>query len=324
MFSFPFLPRTILDATAARAAFDGIIVALDHARLVSHIDVFNSTLLVYDVILNLALEIEHIWRRPWSSLTVLYIFQRYLPFFDTAVVTLHHDFGVNLSPSYCTVNYHVAAWCFMGGILLSEVLLTLRVWAVWERRTSVGVGFILFFFACWGTGCFFLARFLSAVKFAYPPFPIPNYHGCFLVNGSHAIYLCWVMWMVYDTGTLIMMLIPGVSAYRRGGRSELMRAVYRDGVMYYALIFLVSTTNVVVGLTLPVGPQYTPVSRPCPSSLIIRARTTLPLDKSRNPSYSSGRLAAFGCPNGSKIMGRSELRDYYVQFLKWRTLTYST
>ncbi|KAF9258446.1 hypothetical protein L218DRAFT_731296 [Marasmius fiardii PR-910] len=47
-----------------------------------------------------------------------------------------------------------------------------------------------------------------------------------------------------------MILIPGVAAFRRGGMSELMRTVYQDGVVYYALMCLCSVINVIVILRL--------------------------------------------------------------------------
>ncbi|KAK1225488.1 hypothetical protein PQX77_011576 [Marasmius sp. AFHP31] len=53
-----------------------------------------------------------------------------------------------------------------------------------------------------------------------------------------------------SVGTFIMMLIPGIRAYRTGGLPKLLRAVYREGVIYYAFISIVSVTNFVLILTL--------------------------------------------------------------------------
>ncbi|KAG7089291.1 hypothetical protein E1B28_010989 [Marasmius oreades] len=227
---------------AGKIVIQKIVRAIDHHQLVAVI--FNATLLVYDVIVNLPVEIEHIWMRKWSPLTVLYILQRYLPFFDVTGLAFHHNFGANLSPRYCTLNYKITGWSFVGGVMLSEIVLTLRLWAVWERSIPVGIGLLLFFLACWVPCFVVLTRFLNAMEFATLPFP--DIRGCFIAGGSDILYLCWVLLMVYETGTLVMILIPGVAAYQRGGRSELVRAVYQDGVIYYAFILLISTINVIV------------------------------------------------------------------------------
>ncbi|KAK1215707.1 hypothetical protein PQX77_021669, partial [Marasmius sp. AFHP31] len=56
---------------------------LEHQIVVSYMDVATSALLIYDVALNFESEMRHIWTKEWSTFTVLYVIQRYLPFFDT-------------------------------------------------------------------------------------------------------------------------------------------------------------------------------------------------------------------------------------------------
>ncbi|KAF9255054.1 hypothetical protein L218DRAFT_1008997 [Marasmius fiardii PR-910] len=236
---------TLLDpSVSAQAPFKNILESLGHQRIVTHVDVLSSTLLIYDVLLNLHVEMEHIWMRKWNFLTVLYVFQRYIPFFDTAVLVLHHQFGANLSPRYCVLNYEIAGWSFIIGVMLSEIILLLRVWAIWKRGIPVAVGLAIFFLACWVPCSILLREFLDAMKFEI--LPLPNFRGCFIASGSHVLFVMWVLVMVYDAGTLMLILIPGVQAYRKEGRSEFVEAVYRDGVIYYALIFFASINVVVV------------------------------------------------------------------------------
>ncbi|KAG7100100.1 hypothetical protein E1B28_001880 [Marasmius oreades] len=242
------------DETAALTTFEMTVQALGRQQIVRYADVCSTTFLVYDMIINLQLEVEHIWTRKWSFFTVLYILQRYLPLFDTAGLTLHYDLGANLSTHYCALNYKIATASFMVGVMLSEVVLVFRVWAVWERSFLVAIGLVVFFLACWVPGSFMLVQFVKATEFATLPFH--NFRGCFVAGGSHILYLVWVLWMVYDAGTLVMILIPGVATYRRGGRSELVETIYQDGVIYYALISLISIFNVVVIRTLPLDFVY--------------------------------------------------------------------
>ncbi|KAF9258457.1 hypothetical protein L218DRAFT_1005016 [Marasmius fiardii PR-910] len=55
---------------------------------------------------------------------------------------------------------------------------------------------------------------------------------------------------MFISGTLVIMLIPGVRAYQRGGKSELLRTIYEGGAIYYVLMFLISVINVIAILTL--------------------------------------------------------------------------
>ena len=46
--------------------------------------VFNGALIIYDILITLADEIELVWKSGWNVLKVLYLCQRYLTIFDIA------------------------------------------------------------------------------------------------------------------------------------------------------------------------------------------------------------------------------------------------
>ncbi|KAJ8085577.1 hypothetical protein PM082_004395 [Marasmius tenuissimus] len=229
--------------------FTTLITGVWHQRIVAYLDVASSTILVYDLVLTLDLEIEYIWAKKWSLVTVIYLLQRYLPLFDIAGVVLYREFKDDMSLHDCVTSFRIAAWCIPAGIVLSEVLLAVRLWAVWGRKSSVAIGIFVFLLGCW-TPCFVLVnRFIDSIQFATPP--VPHFRGCFISGGSHSLYLSWVLMVVYDAGTLIMIVIPGISAFRIGGKSDLYKAVYRDGIIYYIFIFFVSLINIIAISTLP-------------------------------------------------------------------------
>ncbi|KAF9265124.1 hypothetical protein L218DRAFT_943359 [Marasmius fiardii PR-910] len=226
-------------AALKESVMESVEVMVYHQRTVAYMDVIATMVLLYEIFLNLPSEIDHIWMRKWSYLTVIYIFQRYLPLFDTAGFIIHHNFGANLTPR---------VWCFIVGMLASEIILTLRVWAVWGRRNSVAIGFIFFLLACWAPNFLLSAKYLQAVRFT-------THHplqGCFITNASQLLYLRWVLLLVYDTGTLVMILIPVIAAYREGGRSSLLKTVYRD------VVPVTSVINVVLVRTLPLSVRHAP------------------------------------------------------------------
>ncbi|KAF9258464.1 hypothetical protein L218DRAFT_1005021 [Marasmius fiardii PR-910] len=211
------------------AALEKIVEALGHQQLISYMAVFSTTLLIYDIVINLHVEIDHIWMGKWSCMTVLYLLQRYLPFIDTAGLIIPYAFGASLSTGRCILEQQISSGLVTVGIGLSEVLLTVRVWAVWGRSTPVGIGLVVFFVASWGSLTIPLLQFSTSVRFVKPPFPMSQ--GCIIADGSRILFVAWVLLMVFDAGMLVMILIPGVAAYRKGGKSELVRMVYQDGRM---------------------------------------------------------------------------------------------
>ncbi|ESK86887.1 hypothetical protein Moror_3404 [Moniliophthora roreri MCA 2997] len=188
------------DTAAAAEHTRSLLSALNHQRIVSYVDVFSSCLLVYDLSLSFNLELRHIWASKWSLVKVLYIVQRYLPFFDTTVVVLHHQFAASLSPKYCSINYHISGWCFVVGIIISEIILTIRLWAVWQRSIPVAVGLAVFFLGCWVPCFIFLNEFLNSMAFTVPL--LPHFRGCYISGASQILYMCWVLMVIYDTGEL--------------------------------------------------------------------------------------------------------------------------
>ncbi|KAF9261821.1 hypothetical protein L218DRAFT_945788 [Marasmius fiardii PR-910] len=179
-----------------------LVEDLGKQQIVSYVDAASAVLVIYEVLINLSVEIEYIWTKKWSFLTVLYVLQRYLSFFDTMGLGLQRHLGAHLNAADCMLNYQIAGWSIITGLVLSEIVLTIRVWAVWERSVSIAIGLV-------------------------------------------------VLMMIYDVGALVMLLIPGFTACLRGKGSELVKTMYRDGVIFYVLTFLVSMANVVIIIYLP-------------------------------------------------------------------------
>ncbi|KAK1220771.1 hypothetical protein PQX77_016448 [Marasmius sp. AFHP31] len=154
----------------------------------------------------------------------------------------------------CVITYTLSAWSSLLGIDLSELLLALRIWAVWAQKPTIGIILVVISLACVVPSMIFFGRFVGGVQYPLLNIPTPkneDLRRCFFIMQNKDIYLCWIALMVYDSVSFVLMGIAGFKAYRTGGTSNLVKAVYRDGIMYYALIFFVSLVNVTIILILP-------------------------------------------------------------------------
>ncbi|ESK91874.1 hypothetical protein Moror_10486 [Moniliophthora roreri MCA 2997] len=212
-------------------------------RIASYVDLAAAFLQFYDVAINLDLEIQYIWTSNWSPFKVLYILQRYMPFIDVICLVSYLHLGT-LDTHRCSQIYLVTGWFFCIGMVCSELVLTLRIYAVWHRSTRVAIGLGIFFF-----GCFvpvFVHFDAHARHSRFLTVPMPSAPGCLVSGGVNTLWIDWMMLLIYDTGAFIMMLIPGIQAYQIGGYSQLFKVIYRDGILYFALISLVSLVNIIV------------------------------------------------------------------------------
>ncbi|KAJ7595499.1 hypothetical protein C8J56DRAFT_922470 [Mycena floridula] len=240
-----------MDPSAMKAMQDAVVKDVWELQLVSYFHVISIALLVYDTVLTTGLELQYIWRGRWNWLKLLYVAQRYLPFFDTAFMVAFRQFLSHPDPEFCHTIYLTSNWTFTAGIALSEMLLSFRVWVVWQRSKVMAIVLPCFFLGCWVPALYIVYEVFSTLEFGYAPFE--PHTGCFVsAGGKREVYICWLLLLAYEAGLLMLMLI---SASHIGGpraaSQSLAGVVHRDGISYYIYLFILSLANVIVILLLP-------------------------------------------------------------------------
>jgi hypothetical protein len=109
-----------------------------------YIKIASGALLVYDYLCTLDLEVAYVWAGPWTLGTFLFILNRYLPFVD--IFILIQLLAGNPSPETCVTYSKVATWFMVTGVIISEIILMLRTYALWECRRSILIALISNFF----------------------------------------------------------------------------------------------------------------------------------------------------------------------------------
>ncbi|KAK1229986.1 hypothetical protein PQX77_006939 [Marasmius sp. AFHP31] len=94
--------------------------------------------------------------------------------------------------------------------------------------------------------CYYFGKSVNEIVYKSPPVAIPNRQGCYLPEGDIVLYKAWIMVVIYDTVTFILMMIPVARAYRRGGRAGVIKVIYQDGIKFFAVMFLCSMANIMV------------------------------------------------------------------------------
>ncbi|KAF8148279.1 hypothetical protein B0H34DRAFT_269153 [Crassisporium funariophilum] len=209
------------------------------------------SIFLWDYLITIGMEVELIWSSQWSIIKVIYIVQRYLPFIDTIWLTVHYQLGYDLSKTDCRRILSAVGYLYTFGFATSELLLALRAWAVWnhDKRLAVimSVTYILFWFPDFG----YMFLFLRSMQFGQSPFP--GFVGCFVTEGSSVLALCWVVVIIWDAFILVLMAIPGIKTYRLGNNQSLLDIIYRDGLIFYIYLFIISSVQIIVIQTLPAG-----------------------------------------------------------------------
>ncbi|KAH9485512.1 hypothetical protein JR316_0002420 [Psilocybe cubensis] len=223
-----------------------IIDAMHGVSMVTRAEVAAAALFVWDYFITIGMEVDLVWTSRWNSIKVLFLIQRYLPFIDTCILTLYRDL-VPRGHDECTSFQKATGFLYITGFAVSELLLTMRVWAVWNRSKALGYLLPMAFIAVWVPAYVFMFFFANSLQFSKEP-PLPGITGCFVIHASNLVIWCWTSLIIWNTITLILMLIPGWRAYKIGVNSTLSTIVYRDGTFYYIYLFILSVLNIVLAI----------------------------------------------------------------------------
>ncbi|KAJ3570795.1 hypothetical protein NP233_g4168 [Leucocoprinus birnbaumii] len=200
---------------------------------------------VLDWLLTFQLETSLIWPAKWNNAKVLYLLTRYLPIIDVFLV-MYHQFGLSLSAAMCEATYEAACWLVIVGMVCAEIILTIRTWAIWRRDMRIAIAlpalFMMMLTSIIVVMTFHLQRSQNQAS------PLPRFTGCIVVGQTGILSACYIALMTYDT--YIQATDRELAQYERGGNSKFIRVVYRDGIIYYIYLFILSFANAVLILKL--------------------------------------------------------------------------
>ncbi|KAF9444108.1 hypothetical protein P691DRAFT_778485 [Macrolepiota fuliginosa MF-IS2] len=203
------------------------------------------TVLVLDLFLTFSMEVVCVWKAPWNAIKLLYLVIRYMPFIDvtTAVIFL---FSYALPIHTCKSLYQFTSWMFCFGKILTDVIFTLRTWAVWGRNKYVGLLLVICCITSWLVILIFNGLYLKSVVYGISP--VPRLMGCIATSSTTLLSVPFVAKMALSTTMLLLMIIAIISTRTYSG---LLKVIFRDGIIYYIYTFISAFINFYVNLKLP-------------------------------------------------------------------------
>jgi len=223
-----------------------LIQYLKLQAMVDYLYISGAALLVYNYITTLHLEVALIWRSRWTYTKILFFMARYMPFVQVCLMTYHQ-----LAPGYtlkeCTATYTATTGLLVIGINVTEIVLAIRTWAIWQRDKIIGVILALVLIASWIAEIIVSVQFVRSLKFAAAPYP--QFKGCFTVGGSKIAVADWITLCVVESILLVLIATSAFRAYRSGERNKLLHVIHRDGIMSYVYLLCLTVGNVVIIFT---------------------------------------------------------------------------
>ncbi|PFH49320.1 hypothetical protein AMATHDRAFT_63471 [Amanita thiersii Skay4041] len=217
----------------------------------------SLTILIYDHLLTFGDEVQYIWKRRVSPVTILYLINRYFApcaFVICMVALFSANWTLETLVLTLTLEYSCRSFSKFEGVLTlvtvmcAEAILILRVYAVYSQKIVVLIPLVVVWVAQLGVMSYILSHSGPVI---IPPSSIS--YGCILVAdpeiGALAI-LFVVPAIVFDTIILVFLvfgLYRNVKAYPDVRMYQLL---LQDGILYFLVVVMVNVAWTVTGLTL--------------------------------------------------------------------------
>jgi len=166
------------------------------------------------------------------------------------------EFLFNPKSSTCFILYRITGLSFLVGVAIADIVLIIRTCALWGNNKKIKyfiyAVFVVIFFPMT------VSVNLALNAFEYTTYPSPKLLGCFVVdkpNQKTAVNWYGVYYgllPIFETTVFVLTIIQfrAIKAYRRHP-SVFVRTLYRDGVLFYLYLLIISLTYLIVLLRAP-------------------------------------------------------------------------
>ncbi|TDL19162.1 hypothetical protein BD410DRAFT_446818 [Rickenella mellea] len=185
--------------------------------------VFTGTMLVYDYVITFEREVKLAWMRRWKWGKIVFMLNRYLPFLDTFLVI-----WLRMRPnstSECMFGFKVYTWLTLFGILIAEIVLTSRTYALWAVKRSAFLALATLALVLYVPAIFITNLEVRSIGF------VGTATGC--VKTAPASRLVFVLFILLLVSETILLGMTVVAVWKTRPRPRLIVTMYRDGLIYY-------------------------------------------------------------------------------------------
>jgi len=193
-----------------------------------------------------------IWLQRWSVGKVLYILTRYWGLLD-GILILWYDFYTRFTPDSCRIVYMAASCSVNFGIITCSVVLILRTYAIWGKNIYVLIYLVLFQFVSIVVAIYILRRSANSITFV--PLGLPTIVPCVPKLANDEVLVIFCFHMGFELNVLCLSLFKWIPQWRDGS-TLLVRTLYRDGIIYFAVLFSISLINTILVIKLFNSPYF--------------------------------------------------------------------
>jgi len=136
------------------------------------------------------------------------------------------------------------------GIGVSEIILMVRTYALYESSKKLLVFFLVMWFSAGGLNFWAVVKWTGSFKTEAAPSAVS---ACYLGGSSDVGLVCYTSLLVGETVIVALTLWKAFQNFHVHQHSQLVSSFYKDGVLFYLAILPFSVANVVILFLAPPG-----------------------------------------------------------------------
>ncbi|KAI0061164.1 hypothetical protein BV25DRAFT_1827037 [Artomyces pyxidatus] len=213
------------------------------------VQVATLALFTYDWLILLGDEVTLVWPSRWTIPKVLFLLSRYLPFIDLSVNLIHCLGITKLSPAACSFTFDFISWSMTLGMALSEVVMILRVHAIYERSKRVLYSLGSLWVILTGTAFFFI--YLSTRSQKFLPSSGSTLYGCRPEPSRFSnmtLMVSFASLLLMETVIVVLTLGNAYARWNSRYHSESLgltfKTLYLDGILFFILLLSFGYLNI--------------------------------------------------------------------------------
>ncbi|KLO20269.1 hypothetical protein SCHPADRAFT_934861 [Schizopora paradoxa] len=202
----------------------------------------SLTILAYDYILMFRHEIRFIWQSDWRLGKFLYLAIRYLGIINNILATVG-NFRHGLSKQACSAIEVASDWTVVVEIGIAQIIIYMRTYIIWGRSRNIKFMLVTLFMIVFIGGCIGY-KLTSLTYFTTTSKMVPACAG----NGQPTGIAIDYGLVCFSELVVVVLTVWRCIKYEFKDMSALLFVLYRDGILFFVCLFVISTSNIVTVL----------------------------------------------------------------------------
>ncbi|KAF8839976.1 hypothetical protein BDN67DRAFT_969216 [Paxillus ammoniavirescens] len=227
---------------------------IEGLRASQYLSAAGLVILLWDHLLTFQDEVQLIWQAKLSVPKVLFLFNRYAV--PIAMIVQTQGFSgighAELSSTFCKAWFAIAVFIGMTSIAVSNFLVLLRLWALWDRSPQLML---------WTLSLFILTQMVSLAFTGYvihtsipTLISAPILDGCTL-NSKPPFAMLWSPGIAFEVMVFVTTFWNACDRPRQRD-VQMAKVLYRDGCVYFLGLFVLRLVNLVLSIVAPLSLMF--------------------------------------------------------------------